>query len=128
MRGLALDGPSNGARFGWSLSAVPSLAGDTRTGILIGAPRADVLGNIRTGSASAHRIVGSAGTGFGIEGTPFVLLAGESGSDDAEFGFSVAGGYIPTMAGGLPVMGIGSPYSDALSLEWGASFAGSLSW
>ena len=57
-----------------------------------------------------------------------MLLAGESGSDDAEFGFSVAGGYIPTMAGGLPVMGIGSPYSDALSLEWGASFAGSLSW
>jgi len=128
MRGLALDGASNGARFGWALSAVPNIAGDSRTGLLVGAPRADVLGNTRTGSASAYRIIGTAASGFSIESTPFVLLAGESGTDDAEFGYSVAGGYIPTISGGLPVVGVGSPYSDALSLEWGASFAGPLSW
>jgi len=122
MRGLSVDGPSNGSLFGRAVAMVPNLAGDGRAGILVGAPRADFLGATRSGAALAYRVV-LRDAEWHIEERPYLAMAGESENVNTDFGASVSGALGPPMAGGHPLVVVGAPYSHAFSVDWGASYA-----
>jgi hypothetical protein len=122
MRGLSVDGPSNGALFGRAVAMVPNLAGDGRAGVLIGAPRADFLGATRSGAALAYRVVLREAE-WHLEERPYLAIAGESGHANSDFGIAVDAALSPPVAGGHPLVVVGAPYSHAFSIDWGATYA-----